>query len=466
MKRPQAVSRWTMKRRLAAALVLVLGVALVTLVGIPGCTPATDPWEGETGTPRVVVTIAPLYSFVKGVMGKQGSVKCLCTTTGPHHRLADPRDARLLHKADAIFSVGLELDERFTDSLVLVARRKDLPYVKLGEKLPKEMLRELTHDEDEHDAKHKHAAGHHHEHGSEDPHVWLGVPEAIAMVEVIRKELVGMDEAHKDDYNKNAEKYTAALKKLQADGLAMLKDKKVKRIVSFHDALGYFARTFDLNIAGVIEQGPGDEPTPGRLAELVKLCQKKGRADRRHRGRAAIPENHLGGGRPERAEEPWDRDRPGDGGPAGDGGANGIEERGSGLVRGADAQERESPGERSEMTPLLATIRGLKVHLGGQAILRGVDADLERGRITALIGLNGAGKTTLLRALIKEVPYSGEVRFLCGHDHSKPNPQHIGYVPQKLRLDANLPLTVLDLFALSLRRLPVFLGMGRKFRRE
>ena len=72
------------------------------------------------------------------------------------------------------------------------------------------------------------------------------------------------------------------------------------------------------------------------------------------------------------------------------------------------------------MSDVLAAIRNLKVSLGGTEILRGVDCDLGRGRITALIGLNGAGKTTLLRALIKEAPYTGQVRFLCGHDHSKP----------------------------------------------
>jgi zinc transport system ATP-binding protein len=115
------------------------------------------------------------------------------------------------------------------------------------------------------------------------------------------------------------------------------------------------------------------------------------------------------------------------------------------------------------MTPSLVQIRGLRVALGGEPILQGLDADIQRGRVTALIGLNGAGKTTLLRALIKEVPYAGEVRFLCGHDHSKPMPQHIGYVPQKLRHDANLPLTVLDLFGLSLRRWPLYFGLRRKF---
>ena len=89
-----------------------------------------------------------------------------------------------------------------------------------------------------------------------------------------------------------------------------------------------------------------------------------------------------------------------------------------------------------------------------------------RGQVTALIGLNGSGKTTLLRALVKEVAYSGKIHFSCGHDHSKPVPEHVGYVPQKLRLEANLPLTVLDLFALVLRRRPLFFGVGKAVRRE
>jgi len=114
----------------------------------------------------------------------------------------------------------------------------------------------------------------------------------------------------------------------------------------------------------------------------------------------------------------------------------------------------------------LLTIRDLCVQLGGHPILSGVNAELERGSITAVIGLNGAGKTTLLRALLGEVPRTGQVQFHCGHDHSRPQPQHVGYVPQKLRLDANLPLSVLDLFGLCLRRWPLFAGLGRRFRQR
>jgi zinc transport system ATP-binding protein len=112
------------------------------------------------------------------------------------------------------------------------------------------------------------------------------------------------------------------------------------------------------------------------------------------------------------------------------------------------------------MTTDLVTLKNVEVQLGGKRILQGVSASLTRGRITGLIGLNGSGKTTLLRAILKEIPYSGRIEFHCGHDHNRPMPQHVGYVPQKLHIDANLPITVRDLLALALQRRPLFLGIS------
>jgi zinc transport system ATP-binding protein len=110
--------------------------------------------------------------------------------------------------------------------------------------------------------------------------------------------------------------------------------------------------------------------------------------------------------------------------------------------------------------PLVA-LRDVCVELGGFRVLNGVTADITRGKITALIGLNGSGKTTLLRAVVGEYPYRGLIKFFCGHDHSHPTPENVGYVPQKLTLDARLPLTVRDIFGLTLSRRPLFLGVPR-----
>jgi len=126
----------------------------------------------------------------------------------------------------------------------------------------------------------------------------------------------------------------------------------------------------------------------------------------------------------------------------------------------SEAPKPRTPGQK------LLSIEDLQVELGGKSILRGINTSIEKSKITALIGLNGSGKTTLLRAILNEYPYRGRIRYYCGHDHSKPTPEHIGYVPQKLNVDARLPLTVRDLLGLALQRRPLFFGIRRKVRDE
>ena len=112
--------------------------------------------------------------------------------------------------------------------------------------------------------------------------------------------------------------------------------------------------------------------------------------------------------------------------------------------------------------PPLLSFRDLGVARGGKPILSGVTADVIRGKITALIGLNGSGKSTLLRTLVGEFPYTGRVEYRCGHDHSRPRPEYVGYVPQRLSIDSRLPITVRDLMGLALARRPLVFGLGRR----
>src|SRR5437588_13030890 len=109
----------------------------------------------------------------------------------------------------------------------------------------------------------------------------------------------------------------------------------------------------------------------------------------------------------------------------------------------------------------LVSLEDVAVDLERTPILKGITAQVMRGKITALFGLNGSGKTTLLRAILKEIPYRGKIVYTCGHDHRQPAPEHVGYVPQRLRLDTNFPFTVRDFLAVSLSRRPLFLGISR-----
>lgn len=83
----------------------------------------------------------------------------------------------------------------------------------------------------------------------------------------------------------------------------------------------------------------------------------------------------------------------------------------------------------------LINVQGLRVVRGGRVILSSVDLDIAAGEIVTIVGPNGSGKSTLLQALI------GAVQPDRGSVNQKPG-LRIGYVPQKLHLDATLPMDV------------------------
>jgi ABC-type Zn uptake system ZnuABC Zn-binding protein ZnuA len=241
--------------------------ALGSAVWLAGCSEAKDPWEGKP-SPHVLVTIPPLYSFAKNVAGDHGAVISLCTETGPHHYEASTTDLRTLRGATVFFTVGLGLDDKFTEPMVNTTGKKDVR-VELGEKLPDDLKRKPRPEPMGEGANQ--APDHH---GEFDPHVWLGPTRAVEMVGLIRDELKKADKDHAKDYDQNAKAYVKELEKLHADGVEKLKGGKV-RIISFHDSLEYFAKDFGIEIVDVIEKGPGQEPGGKEMRELVQKCVDK-----------------------------------------------------------------------------------------------------------------------------------------------------------------------------------------------
>jgi zinc/manganese transport system ATP-binding protein len=98
--------------------------------------------------------------------------------------------------------------------------------------------------------------------------------------------------------------------------------------------------------------------------------------------------------------------------------------------------------------PLLR-VEDVSVSLGGRQVLDRVSFTVETGGFCGLIGSNGAGKTTLLRAILGLIAPSGGRIAVTGGTRSRRNPQ-IGYVPQKIALEADVPLRARDLVGLGL----------------
>jgi zinc/manganese transport system ATP-binding protein len=89
------------------------------------------------------------------------------------------------------------------------------------------------------------------------------------------------------------------------------------------------------------------------------------------------------------------------------------------------------------------------VSLGGRRVLDRVSFSVKAGGFCGLIGSNGAGKTTLLRAILGMITPSNGRIVVAGGTQSRRNPQ-IGYVPQKIVLEADMPLRARDLVGLGL----------------
>lgn len=94
------------------------------------------------------------------------------------------------------------------------------------------------------------------------------------------------------------------------------------------------------------------------------------------------------------------------------------------------------------------TVAGVSVSLSGRHILDDVSFAVGAGEFTGLIGPNGAGKTTLIRVILGLQRTEAGTVSVAGQPHGSRNPS-VGYVPQKVLLDPDMPLRARDLVALG-----------------
>jgi zinc/manganese transport system ATP-binding protein len=103
----------------------------------------------------------------------------------------------------------------------------------------------------------------------------------------------------------------------------------------------------------------------------------------------------------------------------------------------------------SEEGSELLRVEDIDVAIDGREILTDVNFRIDHGEFTGLIGANGSGKTTLFRVILGlQSPVRGQVT-VHGEALSRSN-RSIGYVPQKLLLDPDMPIRARDLVALGI----------------
>jgi anchored repeat ABC transporter substrate-binding protein len=111
-----------------------------------------------------------------------------------------------------------------------------------------------------------------HVHGEIDPHLWQNVRNGIAYVQLIRDTLVGIDPAGAREYNANANAYLAELEEVDdylRTSIAEIPEEN-RYLVTTHDAFGYLAEAYHLDVAGFVVPNPAVEPS---LADRRKLAE-------------------------------------------------------------------------------------------------------------------------------------------------------------------------------------------------
>lgn len=114
-----------------------------------------------------------------------------------------------------------------------------------------------------------------HVHGEIDPHLWQNVRNAMSYVEIIRDTLIEVDPEGAAEYSRNAVAYLHELSVVDTEVRDTLAEvpRARRTLVTTHDAYGYLARAYDLQIAGFVTPNPSVEPSISerkRLTETIR----------------------------------------------------------------------------------------------------------------------------------------------------------------------------------------------------
>lgn len=255
-------------------------ISIIWLFFIPvsfvftGCRKNAD--IGKQGT-NVLCTIYPVWIFTANVVGDIEGVNLellLPADASPHGKGLRPKDMEKIARADIIIFNGYDVE--FEMQIEDAIRRENPKAVKIiaseGVK-PLFYQNEPEYDEhgDEHGEHHHEHEGHEHKPGSRDPHTWVSPKQAIILVSNIRDGLIKADEKNAEKYRENAEVFIKKLETLVKEFDEASKDFNKRDIVTGHMAFAYLARDFNLNITGVIEIIPQQEPS---ASELIKMAEK------------------------------------------------------------------------------------------------------------------------------------------------------------------------------------------------
>ncbi len=217
-------------------------VVLAVVLGLGAWRLLTLPAPSRTDASlRVTATFYPLAYFAERVGRAHVQVKTL-TPPGaePHEYEPTPQDLVATRESQVVLMNGGV--DAWLDRVVPDLRSSGVRVVRVADAIPS-----IEHD----------------------PHVWLDPILASRIVGLISDAFVAADPAHADDYRANTAALQADLAAIDQEYETALKTCESRTVVASHDAFGYLAKRYDLNILPIAGLSPDEEPSPKRMAEIA-----------------------------------------------------------------------------------------------------------------------------------------------------------------------------------------------------
>jgi ABC-type Zn uptake system ZnuABC Zn-binding protein ZnuA len=244
-------------RRLALA-----SVAFTILLAASACGGA-DP--GASGELKVATTVAPITSIAANIGGDRVEIEGIVPEgTNSHTFEPPPQVAELLSTADVILTNGLQLEEP-TKDLAESNKKDGAVIVELGDEVlpPEDYIYDFSFPEED---------------GKPNPHLWTDPTYAIKYAETIADTFSAEDPDNADYYAANlaafTEKANDLADALQADQQSV-PDGNLK-LVTYHDAYAYFAKTFGWTVVGAVQPKNFEDPTPVEVARIIDQVKAEG----------------------------------------------------------------------------------------------------------------------------------------------------------------------------------------------
>ncbi|PHK94315.1 manganese transporter [Pseudoroseomonas rhizosphaerae] len=236
---------------------LLLGAAALAAMAASPAGSGAGEARAEAPVRRpVLATTAMIGDLARRVGGSRIELSVLMGEgVDPHLYKPTRGDIARLLKAELVFYNGLLLEGQMTEAFGRVSRAGK-PVVAVAESLPPESL--LVPED---------AAPH------PDPHVWMDPRAWSQAAGIIARELARLEPAGAAEFERNLaalQSELAALDEWAARAIASIPARQ-RVLVTAHDAFGYFARRYGLEVMGI--QGLSTESEAGlrRIQELVEL---------------------------------------------------------------------------------------------------------------------------------------------------------------------------------------------------